>query len=118
MSWTYSQSTGELTGHGKVFACYSGHGVGRNNPAMEAVHAVGPIPRGAWKMSDHHDSPHTGPYSITLDPVGHDACGRTLFRLHGDNAAHDASDGCIIHSPQADREAVWMTGDHDLQVVE
>lgn len=120
MSWSYSQSTGLLTGHGRTFQCYSGHGEGLNNPAMEAVHGVGPIPRGQWKMIDHHDSQNTGPYSITLAPMGHDAHGRSLFRLHGDNAKadHSASDGCIVRSPRADREAIWNSGDHLIGVVE
>jgi hypothetical protein len=46
MSWTYKQSTGELDHNGAAIgAGYSGHGAGLNNPAMQNVHDVGPIPR-------------------------------------------------------------------------
>jgi hypothetical protein len=116
--WTYDQRSGALTGHGRSFACYSGHGEARNNPDMEGDVGLGPIPRGRWRMTAIEDHPaSTGPKTIILVPVGHDALGRSAFRIHGDNAAHDASHGCIVHSPGPDRQAVWDSGDHDLEVV-
>lgn len=98
MKWTYSQSSGKLMlksiaqGQG-----YSGFGPGRNNPAMEAIADVGPIPRGMWKIiKPAYDDPKLGPIVMHLEPVGHDAHGRTLFRIHGDNQTSNASHGCII----------------------
>ena len=51
-SWTYAQRTGDLQQDGKqVSAGYSGANEGKNNPAMEDVPDVGPIPRGDWTIS-------------------------------------------------------------------
>ena len=46
-AWTYSQTSGELDQDGnKVATGYSGAGIGKNNPVMQNVHNVGPIPQG------------------------------------------------------------------------
>lgn len=118
--WTYSQKTGILTSadFSMRFQCYSGRGEGRNNPAMETVKSTGPIMRGMWKMVGVYDSPNTGPFTIVLEQApGSPTYGRGDFRIHGDNPAKDASHGCIIRSPKADRMAIWNSGDHDLQVI-
>ncbi|HYE46677.1 MAG TPA: hypothetical protein VEA44_12995, partial [Caulobacter sp.] len=49
----------------------------------------------------------------------HEATGRSAFRIHGDSvrAPGTASKGCII-LPRAVREAIWRSGDRDLEVVE
>lgn len=75
---------------------YSGHGEGRNNPEMETVHDLGPIPRGLWRIGDPVNHPRMGPLTFPLIPIGHDAHGRTGFFIHGNNAANDASHGCPI----------------------
>lgn len=122
LTWIYHQATGALllgpcpTGRG-----YSGAGKtaagGRNNPAMEGVVAKGPIPRGRWKMTGLRlKHPTLGPFVILLEPVGHNALGRSLFRIHGDNAAGDASHGCIILARDL-RERIWESGVRDLVVV-
>lgn len=94
---TYAQASGELSidGHYEG-SCYSGTGKGRNNPAMEDVQSVGPIPRGKYSVGHVRDGGALGPLVFDLLPVGHTAHGRTLFRIHGDNKTHDASHGCII----------------------
>ncbi|MPW09303.1 hypothetical protein GCT19_27215 [Paraburkholderia sp. CNPSo 3155] len=47
MTWTHSQSSGTLSRDGSLVARgYSGHGAGKNNPVMQAVRSVGPIPEG------------------------------------------------------------------------
>ena len=80
---------------------YSGHGAGRNNPSMEDVHNIGPIPCGVYMISKPEcvtpapPGPH-GPYIMRLSPVGHNSLGRSGFLIHGDNVHHDASQGCII----------------------
>lgn len=99
--WTYSQSTGRLTKDGTLIATgYSGSGhtlaEGRDNPDMERVPKHGPIPEGLWKIGSPYDHPHLGPVVMNLEAVDANTFGRSLFRIHGDNAAHDASEGCII----------------------
>ena len=118
MPWTYSQSTGELRHNGVVVARgYSGNGTGRNNPDAEAQHDVGPIPRGRYQIGASYHNAHTGDVTMNLDPVGHDAHGRTLFRIHGDSRQHpgQASDGCTIFGLDV-RQRIAHSGDNVLDV--
>src|ERR1035438_5349284 len=100
---TYQQSTGQLqssTGD-LIDTGYSGHGDGVNNPAMENVEEVGPIPAGLWNMVDFTVEKYEdkGPDVIHLSPAaGTDTYGRSGFLMHGDNSKgdHSASKGCII----------------------
>ena len=97
--WSYQQSTGELLAAGgtHVGDGYAGHGAGRNNPAMQAVHNVGPLPCGFYTISPAHDHPKLGPLTMDLIPdTDNEMFGRDDFRVHGDNATHDASEGCIV----------------------
>ena len=86
---------------------------------MEAVPAVGPIPAGEWSI-DLEPLQHTevGPFALALAPVGHNAHGRSLFRIHGDNSLcnHTASHGCIILG-RAARQAIIAGGIDALRVV-
>jgi hypothetical protein len=117
MAWIYSQSSGQLTRNGqRIAAGYSGAGVGRNNPAEQAVRNVGPIPQGRYSIGPEFDAPVQGPCTMRLTPEGHDALGRDGFLIHGDNAAHDASTGCIILPPQARRQ-IAASDDRVIQVV-
>lgn len=119
--WTYHITDGAMYGEkGERFAGYSGAGhsaaAGRNNAAMCDVQNVGPIPPGLYLVGAPHDSPHTGPYTMNLDPTPQtNTFGRSAFRIHGNNQADDASHGCIILPPAA-RRAVWESGDHVLLV--
>jgi hypothetical protein len=120
-AWTYSQKTGELQQDGNhVAAGYSGADVGKNNPEMENVHNVGPIPRGDWTIvGPPLDTIAHGPYVLRLDPEpGTETFGRDGFLIHGDSAKNPgaASEGCII-LPRPARERVWNSGDRDLEVV-
>lgn len=123
MSWTWDQSAGELrNARGEIVSRgYAGAGRGLNNPAMQAAVAVGPIPRGRWRIAALRLSgASTGPYTLVLEPMpGTDTFGRSEFRIHGDAIAHpgQASHGCIV-VPRTIREAVWNSGDRDLEVVE
>jgi hypothetical protein len=119
--WTYQQSTGHLSRDGKLIATgYSGHGAGLNNPAMQYVEGVGPLPQGEYLIgAPHNPIDHLGPIAMPLTAkAGTDTRGRSAFFMHGDNAAadHSASDGCIIMPPQV-RAAVRDSGDHDLTVI-
>ena len=117
--WSYSQTRGILARDGKLFGTgYSGFGTGLNDPGSEAVPDVGPIPRGKWKIV-RWDETHAdkGPIVGVLEPVGHDAHGRSGFLIHGDNQDmdHTASHGCIILS-RVLREDMRRSGDEDLEV--
>ena len=118
MVYQYSQSTGELTQHGTlVERGYSGFGEGKNNPEMQEVVGIGPIPQGTYIIGKAYDHAHLGPCVMNLDPVkGSETFGRSAFRLHGDNKTHDASHGCIIMGP-ATRHKVALSSDRKLVVV-
>ena len=106
-----------MTHNGEAIATgYSGSGVGRNNPAEQAVPNVGPIPQGRYSIGPEFDAPVQGPCTMRLTPEGHDALGRDGFLIHGDNAAHDASQGCIVLPIEA-RQAIAANSDRDLQVI-
>jgi hypothetical protein len=119
--WRWDQSAGTLSRNGQLISKgYSGSGRGWNNPVMQAVPAVGPVPRGRWTIGAPYDSPNTGPYTLALTPApGTDTAGRSAFRIHGDNRLmnNTASHGCII-LPRPIRERIWRSGDTDLDVVE
>lgn len=115
--WVYDQKTGNLTRNEKLVGLgYSGTGEGRNNPASEAVPNVGPIPRGLYSIGKAYAHPKLGPVVMNLDPIGHNALGRTAFRIHGDNAKHDASEGCVILGPSV-RRLIAASDDKQLTVV-
>jgi hypothetical protein len=117
MPWEYNQKTGELRHNGKKVAKgYSGAGEGRNNPGKEGVENVGPIPAGEYKIGAGHHHTKLGPQVMNLDPVGHDALGRTAFRIHGDNIGHDASHGCIIIN-RGVRDQINKSPDKVLRVI-
>lgn len=98
---------------------YAGHGAGFNNPAMQNVQDVGPLPQGSYTIGDPHDNMHTGPFTLDLGPDATDQMfGRFAFRIHGDNPEmnHTASDGCIIAAP-AIRHDIVNRGLTRLEVV-
>ena len=119
MTWRYDQSSGEISRNGTIISRgYSGHDRGKNNPSMQAAVGIGPIPAGGWTMTSVGDSPHTGPFTIVLEPLpGTKTFGRSEFRIHGDSIAHPgtASHGCII-MPRDVRRQIWGSGDRDLVV--
>lgn len=118
MSWTYSQSTGELTAaNGSAWRGYSGTGDGRNNPVMQNIPKIGPIPQGSWTIGEAYDDPHLGPCVMHLDPFPDtETFGRSLFRIHGDNLVHDASEGCVVLGPSI-RNLISTSNDKILVVV-
>ena len=120
-AWTYSQRSGELQQDGgHVATGYSGAGAGKNNPALENVPNVGPIPRGEWTIAGPPaDTPDHGPYVLRLNPAaGTETFGRSGFLMHGDSKEHPgcASHGCVI-LPRSVREQVWDSGDRELEVL-
>lgn len=125
--WIWKQSTGQLFRDGKLVSSgYSGKGRGKNNPALQGVAGIGPIPRGRWRMVRIYDSQNVGPRTIALEAIDetfgddrHDETDRGAFRCHGDSirAPGTASKGCII-LPRAIRLQMWASGDRELEVIE
>jgi hypothetical protein len=120
-AWTYFQKSGELAQDGnKIATGYSGAGAGKNNPEMQDVHNVGPIPQGDWTIYGPPVDTNThGPYVLKLTAAPKtETFGRSGFLMHGDSKEHPgtASQGCII-VPRKVREQVWESGDRDLKVV-
>ena len=121
--WTYSQHAGILTASDGSFAGqgYSGHGAGINNPALQNMPDVGPIPQGFYTMSPFFSDSVKGPLVCNLEPdATNQMFGRSGFMMHGDSVEHpgaeEASQGCIIMSHFV-RQAVSRSGDNRLQVV-
>lgn len=119
--WTYIQRTGKLYHDGALIgAGYSGHGQGLNNPAMDDIHDVGPLPAGNYSLTEWRDNDlDTGRGTIVLVPAkGTNTHGRGGFRIHGDNAAmnQSASHGCIVIGNAEFRRRIWDTGEHYLEV--
>jgi hypothetical protein len=125
--WMWKQTTGELWRDGSfVSVGYSGKGRGRNNPALQNVRGVGPLPRGRYRIGTPRTSARTGPFVMDLSPIDatpndtvHDETGRSAFQIHGDSvrAPGTASSGCII-LPRAIRERIWRSKVHVIEVVE
>jgi hypothetical protein len=117
MPWKFDQSSGELRYNGNLIGTgYSGKGVGKNNSTMQHIDFIGPIPTGEYTIGPAYASnTGLGPVVMNLDPINHNALGRTLFRIHGDNSTGSASEGCIIVS-RAAREKVAASQDRILEV--
>ncbi len=117
MSWAYCISTHHISWNGSfVGLAYSGHGEGRNNVAMADVPNIGPTPPGAYTIGPPYDDAHLGPCVMHLDPQeGTETFGRSLFRIHGNNAQNDASHGCII-ADRAMRVQISKSGDTTMVV--
>lgn len=117
--WTYIQFTGALIHYGMIFGYgYSGKGEGKNNPAMQHIHNVGPIPVGTYIIQPPHDSETHGPFVLPLLPnATNEMFGRSGFLIHGDSIKNPgtASEGCII-LPRAVRNTIFKSEDVDLKV--
>ena len=107
--YIYSQSTGilqretggEATAIGTGYAggdCGENPG-GVNNPAMQEIHNVGPLPQGIYTIGVPVDHTKLGPqaFPLTPDPANR-MFGRSGFFIHADTATqdHGASEGCIV----------------------
>ena len=99
-TWTYSQSTGEMVGpDGETMQGYSGYGDGLNNPDMQDVENVGPIPRGNWEVTGYRSTLHGKSHNtvVVLNPLNVDTK-RLHFLIHGGYGPSNptASNGCIV----------------------
>lgn len=126
-TWIYKQRTGELWDPKGVTVAhgYAGGDCGKrpdgvNNPALENVPCVGPLPAGVYEIGTPRDSAHLGPFAIPLMPrIGTETFGRSGFFIHGDKVGgppQSASEGCII-LPRAIRELIAVSLVKTLTVV-
>ena len=119
----YNQQTGDVyyvddkTGNRtQVGKGYSGSGPGKNNPYLQDMSGVGPIPRGEYDIGPPVNRPgSTGPFSLPLTPVDSLAksSGRGPFLIHGESkfgSPGNASEGCPILNPTI-RRWIWNSGD-------
>jgi Protein of unknown function (DUF2778) len=127
--WIYSQVSGKLyrktsVSFNLIATGYSGYDALKNDPKMQKIIGLGPIPRGDWtlgKISDVTPGGKNLPRCIPLTPSADtDTFGRNGFLIHGDSAAKPGtiSEGCIIIADRSIRELMGKSGDLDLKVVE
>jgi hypothetical protein len=122
--WVYSQQRGNLfqeqNGTFKLLTKgYSDSGIGENNPEMEFVRDIGPLPVGQYTIGAPEVFNHmSNCLRLTPDPTNIMG-GRSGFWMH-DGIFHgphgDSSHGCICVRTAA-RSVIWDSGDHLLQVV-
>ena len=120
MTWTYEQDSGMLLQDGREVAVgYAGGGEGKNNPEMQEVRNIGPIPQGIYTIGEPRNTGKHGPYVLDLTPdPDNEMFGRSEFLIHGDSISKpgEASQGCII-LPRSVREAIVESGDRQLVVI-
>jgi hypothetical protein len=124
MTWTFSQSSGQIRNElGElVGAGYAGGACGArpeavNNPAMQDIHGVGPLPRGVYTKGVAVEHSHLGAFAIPLipDPMN-EMFGRGSFYFHGDTKTPNcASEGCIVAAPSLRHE--WYDSDDNEMMV-
>lgn len=139
--WNYSQTLGRLTSEDGLFQSQGYSGAkpeGYNNPEMQNVKNVGPIPQGRYSWGNHFECVETlsaeqqcpdcdgigfhkhGPHVIRLIPdPGNEMFGRSGFLCHGDSTTKpgSASEGCIIQ-PLATRVQMMDSNDHVVEVTD
>src|ERR1700677_2444071 len=101
MAWIYRQIDGWLISPAGMNLAqgYAGAGDGKNNPEMQEVIDVGPLPCGTYTMQEPIDSAELGPYAIPLIPdPSNEMFGRDDFFCHGDSITNPgkASKGCPV----------------------
>ena len=126
MPWTYAQQTGALGNPaGAVIGNgYSGREAGLDNPAMQDVQDIGPIPVGTWSIGPAFTHALGGPVTMRLMPIaGTNTLGRDGFMTHGDTAVHaanptpdnSASHGCVVLARNL-RDQIAASDDRSLIV--
>jgi hypothetical protein len=119
MTWIFEQSTGNMYDPAGLI-CATGYAggncgknpEGKNNPDMQNVQCVGPLPQGVYTLSMPVEGTHLGPFAVPLIPdPANEMFGRGRFYCHGDTTpSGNASEGCII-MPRAIRERIAASGD-------
>jgi len=117
MNLNYDQVTGRITDeNGELIATgWAGHGEGKNSPAHQMDHDLGPLPQGVYEIGPWGDwstqpyPKHLGPLIASLTQVEGETYGRSGFFIHGPGGADslESSKGCI-EVPRIQREHVAM----------
>ena len=128
LDWIFSQSTGQMSyqppasiGGGPpqpIGQGYSGNGPGLNNPAMQNVQNVGPLPQGTYTIGPQQDNGNlTQSMRLTPDPANQ-MFNRDRFLIHGPHAndQQDSSNGCPVFNRNI-RNQIGNSGDNVLRVV-
>lgn len=121
MPWTYEQNSGKMSDpNGKLLAVgYAGRGDGKNNPAMQDVKDIGPLPCGLYSIGEPVNTLTHGPFVLWLEPdPANQMFGRSAFGIHGDSVVEpgSASEGCVI-MPRFARERIAASDDKQLRVM-
>lgn len=101
---------------------YSGFGAGVNNPLLEHIRNVGPLPVGDWDIfGPPVEHTEHGKYVLRLEPrKGTNTFGRVAFLFHGDELEHPgehlASHGCMVDN-YVTRMRAYQSGDTFLRVI-
>lgn len=122
--WTWAQKTGTLTRDGAFVAVgYAGGNCGSNpegvnNPSMQNVPKIGPLPQGTYTVGEPIAESKLGPFALPLQPMpSNEMFGRSDFYCHGDTAVPgQASEGCIILARPI-RNEIAESSDKALTVV-
>lgn len=127
MPWIFDSRTGQqyrpdgsLAGVGYAGGNCGKNPEGVNNPDMQDVHSIGPLPAGNYDIGAPVEGTHLGPFALPLTPhPGNEMYGRSAFYCHGDNSKEDqsASEGCNVQARNV-REEMWASDDHVLTVVD
>jgi hypothetical protein len=122
----FESSTGRLFDLNQKFIAtgYAGGNKGQNreginNPKLQNVHNIGPLPEGIYTMGDPVEGSHLGPLAIPLTPDSNNQMfGRSDFYVHGDHigAPGTASDGCMIFAHDI-RTLLSQSDDKQIQVI-
>jgi hypothetical protein len=122
--YVYQQKTGQWLKDGELIGVGgAGNGPGFNNPLMQSVHDVGPLPRGLYTIQPAEDDAKLGPVAMELIPDPENQMfGRSGFYIHGWSATLGilhSSKGCPM-APCVTRDGIALgvpEGDNRLQVV-
>lgn len=117
----YSQSQHKLYHNDTILSSdgYSGHDLGMNNPSMQSVAMIGPLPVGLYDIGNSYNHPKLGPITMDLTPDPHNEMfGRSLFRIHPDSIEHphEASEGCMCQNKDV-RTYISNSSDKKLIVI-
>jgi hypothetical protein len=125
MNLNYSQTTGIMTKDDGSFVAkgWAGNDYrpkenptrihGKNNPAMESVNSIGPLPKGAYAVGSWGNHGELGPNSASLTQTSGDTFGRSGFFIHGPGGPDpsNCSKGCIVISHDARMAVIALRPD-------
>lgn len=118
---TFHQRSGKTYRATELIATgWAGQLEGINNPDLQHVANIGPLPRGFYTIGPAYSHPVLGPLTMNLTPDPEtEMYGRSQMRCHGASMSHPnlSSHGCLI-LPRYARQHIIDIGDRRLQVVE